>query len=171
MPLVVKVGGSLYDWPDLRPKLARWLRENAISMTLVVPGGGRFADLIRSLNRTHDLGDETAHWLAIQSLDLAGEFLRSLLHESSAKILDITRFSRGDEANPSALPHTWNVTSDSIAARVAEVNTADLVLLKSSEPPPGTETDWAAAGYVDPFFPTIVERAKLSVRAVNLRTY
>jgi hypothetical protein len=67
------------------------------------------------------------------------------------------------------LPHTWDVTSDSIAARLAAVLQAcELVLLKSTLPQPGTEIDRAAAeGYVDRYFP--VAARGLAVRAVNLR--
>ncbi|MCA9240540.1 MAG: hypothetical protein KDA37_10085, partial [Planctomycetales bacterium] len=63
----------------------------------------------------------------------------------------------------------WQVTSDSIAARVAEVLDAELVLLKAAPPPDGRrqDLDWLAdAGYVDRWFP----RASLGLRSVSFQT-
>jgi len=63
------------------------------------------------------------------------------------------------------LPHAWSVTSDSIAARLAQaVAAGELVLLKSAAPPP----DLGAADYVDEWFATAA-RDVPSVRIVNLR--
>jgi aspartokinase-like uncharacterized kinase len=169
MPLVVKVGGSLYDWPRLGPTLARWLRVHAPRDALLVPGGGPFADCVRRLDELHDLDDEAAHWLALRSMTMSAAFLRTLLGHDEWTILDAMAFCRTDDRKLGSLPHNWGVTSDSIAARAAEVRRADLVLLKSADPPSGDIAAWAAAGYVDAYFPTIVERAKLMVRAINLR--
>ena len=190
-PCVVKVGGSLYEWPALGAMLARWLRGHATRETLIVPGGGPFTDLVRRLTPIHKLDDETAHWLALRSMTMGAGFLDELLAandydldfsriqsladctESWARndrpILDAIAFCSADDLNPGALPHCWDVTSDSVGARFAELIGGELVLLKSAEPPPGGVAAWVAAGYVDPYFPTIVERARLTVRAVNLR--
>src|SRR4051812_21611910 len=78
-PLVVKVGGSLYEWPALGPTLSRWLRENAPRETLIVPGGGPFTDLVRRLVLSHKLDGETAHWLALRSMTMGTGFLEELL--------------------------------------------------------------------------------------------
>src|SRR5208282_1467619 len=82
--VVIKVGGSLLDWPELPGRLAAFLdnrrgheaclREQAV----LVAGGGPFADLIRTMDQTHDLGDLKAHRLAIRSLDLTAELLAAL---------------------------------------------------------------------------------------------
>jgi aspartokinase-like uncharacterized kinase len=69
------------------------------------------------------------------------------------------------------LPHGWQVTSDSIAARLAvAVGNAELVLMKSSLPPASIATLEQAVrlGLVDGFMPEAA--AELSrVRCVNLR--
>jgi aspartokinase-like uncharacterized kinase len=186
-PLVVKIGGSLYDWPDFGPKLARWLNQFTSSETLLVPGGGPFVDLVRRLEELHHLDGDTAHWLALRAMTMAAGFLTELLEDngcdidfsSIGSILDCTEsWHRNDRPILNAyafselgnLPHSWDVTSDSTAARLAELLGAELVLLKSADPPPGDAAAWAAAGYVDRYFPTIVNRARLSVRAINLRT-
>lgn len=62
----------------------------------------------------------------------------------------------------STLPVGWQVTSDSIAARLAICLGADrLVLLKSREAMPGERSDWAqavAGGLVDGCFPTFAAK-------------
>ena len=66
---------------------------------------------------------------------------------------------------------SWDVTSDSIAARIADLLGSDeLVLLKSSLPEPQVATldEAAAAGFVDRCFPCYAAKLPL-VRLVNLR--
>lgn len=186
--LVVKVGGSLFDLPDLGDRLRRWIADQDAEKILLVPGGGAAADVVRQLDRRHQLGEERAHWLALRALSLNAEFLadllgcpihrewpadpRRLFDRSSTLIADALAFARADEAAvESRLPHSWSATSDAIAARIAEVLGAGrLVLLKSAPMPAGmTWPEAARSGFVDSIFPTIVKRAGLRVEAVNLR--
>ncbi len=55
------------------------------------------------------------------------------------------------------LPHSWDATSDSIAARVAQVLAAtEVILLKSAPQPAQATTPWssfAEFGYIDRCFP------------------
>src|SRR4051812_13757164 len=78
-PIVVKVGGSLYDLPDLGPRLRGWLRTLPAPAVLIVPGGGMAADVIRRLDQCHHLGVKTAHWLALRAMTLNAWFLSALL--------------------------------------------------------------------------------------------
>ncbi len=67
------------------------------------------------------------------------------------------------------LPVGWEVTSDSIAARIADLMDASLVLLKATPPPPALAEDIQALadiGYVDPFFP----RASFGLRELEFQT-
>ena len=70
-----------------------------------------------------------------------------------------------------ALPASWEVTSDSIAAWLAEgLGAGELVLLKSSEPTLPTPSEWATSGYVDAYF--LEASANLPVvRAVSLCSF
>jgi aspartokinase-like uncharacterized kinase len=189
-PVVVKVGGSLYDWPELASRLGDWLRPfvRAGIPVLLVPGGGPTADVVRGFDRDHRLGEEAAHWLALRALALNAHFLAALLPGAAVArledcprywgdgvlpVLDAHTFAAEDEVRPGQLPHTWAVTSDSLAVRVADVAGArQLVLLKSvTLPAPG---DWAEAvrrGFVDPYVGEALARrgTAFEVRAVNLR--
>lgn len=179
--VVVKVGGSLFDLPDLGPRLLSWLDALPNSTLLLVPGGGAMADVIRDLDRCHRLGEERSHWLALQAMVVNAHFLAALLPGcrvvpaveagGGLQVLDAFRFALADERRPDHLPHRWSVTSDTVAARAALVFGArELILLKSIDMAP--EMDWREAGrrgFVDGSFAEVVG-TRLKVRAVNLRS-
>ncbi len=174
-PVVVKVGGSLFDLPDLGSRLEAWLKMLGDADIILIAGGGAAADLIREMDRIHRLGEEKSHWLALESLRLTASLLLALTPlaiRKSARVEELHSFARLDEGRPGCLPHRWDVTSDSLAARVVEVEGArELILLKSVTIPP--EMDWAEAsrrGYVDGYFPTMIARG-VKARAVNLREW
>jgi aspartokinase-like uncharacterized kinase len=171
--IVVKVGGSLYDHPRLGTGLRAYLESLAPEPVLLVPGGGPFADAVRQLDAAHRLGEEVSHWLALRAIDMAGAFLRAAALRSAPRltVLDCLAFALEDEAKPDHLPHSWAVTSDSIAARAAAVYRAErLVLLKSVDLPPGMSwADPAANRVVDPHFPRLVADHQLTVEVVNFR--
>jgi aspartokinase-like uncharacterized kinase len=182
---VVKVGGSLYDLPDLGLRLRAWLKALPWPRVLLVPGGGPTADIIRDFDRTHALGETAAHGLALRSLTLNAWFLSALLGVSvwdaagafvdeGVCILDAQAFCASDTSG--ALPACWETTSDSVAARVAVVLGAEeLVLLKSvTLPEPGDWWEAGQQGFVDPLFAATLASGGLSslrVRAVNLRAW
>jgi len=179
-PLVAKVGGSLFDLPDLGDRLRVWLSALEDRPVVFVPGGGAAADAIRSLDRTHRLGETTAHWLALRVLTVNAHFLSSLLGadvipaptplNARIAVLDPYAFCRGDEGRTGALEHSWRVTSDSLAARAASMVGRELVLLKSTNLPDGMAwTDAARAGLVDETFAKIVADSHVRVSWVNLR--
>lgn len=189
---VVKVGGSLYDLPDLGSRLRRWLAEQCAGQCIVVvPGGGPPVDAIRRLDRCHGLGEEASHWLALRALSVNAHFLASLLpgaevcsatgelgtvwEKNRLAVLDVHEFAREDEMQRGRLPHNWAAASDAFAARAAvTLQAGRLILLKSTTIPPGL--DWAEAGrrgFVDTMFAEVLRDAPadLCIRAINLRTW
>jgi aspartokinase-like uncharacterized kinase len=188
--IVVKVSGSLFDLPDLGPRLQSWLDELKTPDILLVPGGGITANAVRQLDRWQGLGEEHSHWLALRAMTLNAWFLAALFPNGAVieqlleyrqavaagkmPILDAFAFSQADETRPSHLPHSWAVTSDSLAARVAILaKVPRLVLLKSVPLPPGI--DWGEAaqgGLVDDYFPEVVrESPALQVRWQDFRAF
>ncbi len=87
------------------------------------------------------------------------------------RVLDCYAFALEDDPREGKLPHTWSVTTDSIAARAAVVfRAAKLILLKSVDVPPGTPWEVAAAnGWVDAHFPHIAQSLACPVEVVNFR--
>ena len=178
-PLIAKVGGSLYDMPDLRERLSFFLAGEQ-SPILLIPGGGPTADVVRQFDQTHHLQEETAHWLALRSLSLNARFLGELLQLPvsagearflNRSVLDPFLSMVADENRPDHLPHLWEVTSDSIALRIAHlVRARELVLLKSiAREGQGSWHDAVRAGLVDAFFPKALATMPMPVRIVNLR--
>ena len=74
---VVKLGGSLHDTPALRGWL-RWLATAPGPARIVVPGGGPFADTVRTLQPTLGFGELAAHRMAILAMQQYGLVLQAL---------------------------------------------------------------------------------------------
>ena len=95
---------------------------NSTSETIiVVPGGSIFADTVRRV----DPGEESAHWMAVLAMEQYGYYLADGTGATLIDSLEIPAkgtyillpyriLKEKDE-----LPHTWDVTSDTIAAWVA----------------------------------------------------
>lgn len=186
---IVKVGGSLFDWPLLGERLADWLDRQPPAKNVLIAGGGPLTDAVRRAQAVHQFDDEAAHWMCVAAIAVSARLLAALLPRATmARSFDQALFMAGTTENcivfdPSgflhddepqapgaSLPHDWTATSDSIAARVATLMSAEeLVLLKSADPPAyGSLADLAAAGYVDANFP-LAAAAIRSVRMVHLR--
>ncbi len=125
---VVKVGGSLLNYA--RDIMAVLKNYNVI----VVPGGGIFADAVRSIYDSHSLSERAAHEMAIMAMNQYGKVLSDLSAiETLDTISDIKTpyiflpyriFSRHESITPS-----WDVTSDSIASLVADEISAERFII------------------------------------------
>ncbi len=170
---VLKVGGSLASAPR---RLARLLRAIAAlarrQPILVLPGGGIYADLVRSEMRRWTIPEAGAHRMALLAMDQYGLLLahlcpgsRPVRNLSAAKrvaasgrtpiLLTSALVERSRGLEPS-----FRLTSDSIAAWLARRSGARrLILLKSVPELPGVPLDrrlaerLAGRGIVDPLFP------------------
>lgn len=141
---VIKVGGALLASPDgLATVVAALDRIAPGHSLLIVPGGGPFANAVRAVDRAHTLNANDAHWMAILGMEQFAILLASRL--ANAELVcrrgEIARaHARGllpvlapyrwlREADP--LPHSWDVTSDSLAAWIADqVGARRLILIK-----------------------------------------
>jgi 5-(aminomethyl)-3-furanmethanol phosphate kinase len=164
---------------------------------LVVPGGAWFADAVREADRRFALSAATAHHMAVLAMEQFGWLLSELI-PGAARCADLAHareLSAGHAAVlfPAglplrALPASWEVTSDSIAAWVAgEVGAGRLVLVKEVE---GLFADWPAraeplaclsvadlaalrargqGGGVDEHLPTVLEGAQFETWVIGGR--
>lgn len=142
---IVKVGGALLRTPGALDAVMRSL-ENAVARAeslAVVPGGGPFADAVRMVDASLDIGPDAAHWMAILAMDqhallMASRTPHARLVEHPAEITGALAHGRLPVVTPyrwlrarDPLPHSWDVTSDSIAAWIAgELQARRLVLVK-----------------------------------------
>lgn len=161
--LVVKLGGSLAASPRLRD----WLGVIAASPgTLLVPGGGPFADTVRAQQGVIGYDARAAHEMAMLAMAQFGRALAALapccaLVTSTARMVQVCGGGGIGIAVPwpmlaaeAALPPSWQVTSDSIALWFARQFSAPLLLIKAANAPPGSSlAALAASGVIDQFFP------------------
>jgi probable H4MPT-linked C1 transfer pathway protein len=187
--IVVKVGGSLFDLPDLGPRLVRYLAALPHPRVLLVPGGGPTTDVIRAFDQRFGLGDEKAHWLALGALTLNAHVLGALLpgavvvqareqilavmKQGGRPILDPCAFLKREPEVSARLPPTWDAASDTVAASVAlALGAKELVLLKSIDISENADCDeMVRRGWVDSAFADLLRsgQERLRLRIVNLR--
>ncbi|MGB7002784.1 MAG: amino acid kinase [Halobacteriota archaeon] len=124
---IVKLGGSLQEKGR---EIIRFLSDYAETKNhtfIIIPGGGHFVKWIKELSEQEVISDDAAHWMAVLGMHQYGfyladgsgiaiaereEELRNVVH--IGLFLPYTLLKEDD-----SLPHTWNVTSDTIAAFVA----------------------------------------------------
>jgi len=133
MEAVLKVGGSLSEDPASLTRLCQKLSVLAKTHRIfIVPGGGEFADNVRKFDKTYNLSNVVAHKMAILAMDQYGLFLSDIAPNSyvSYDLKEIINSASG--MLPIFLPskfmfrndpleHSWDVTSDAIAAYIADV--------------------------------------------------
>jgi aspartokinase-like uncharacterized kinase len=141
MEAVLKVGGSLAEDPA---KLMRLCRELSVlaeaHRIMIVPGGGEFADTVRKIDKAYGLSNTISHKMAILAMDQYGIFLSEITPNShvSYSLDESSNSAKG--TLPIFLPsqlmfredpleHSWDVTSDAIAAYIAGLLDAKKLLL------------------------------------------
>jgi aspartokinase-like uncharacterized kinase len=163
---IVKLGGSL----ALEPHLRRWLTMLARcpGRSIVVPGGGPFADQVRRTQVVMGFDDRAAHHMALLAMEQFGVAICNLeptlapafssrcfhqiLSEGRTPVWMATKMAL--EASD-RIPPTWQITSDSLAAWLAGCVGARRVMLVKHGAPFGDLPDildLAERQVVDPLF-------------------
>jgi 5-(aminomethyl)-3-furanmethanol phosphate kinase len=179
--IVVKLGGSL----AVDASLAHWLRElgrNRSARFVAVPGGGPFADAVRAAQTRWHFSDDVAHAMAITAMDQFGRMLCGIdLGSIPCSTVSQIEHAWSEGRLPVWLParlmsrdrqlaRTWDVTSDTIAAWLANLLRASGLLLIKSCTPPAERTDpalLAAANIVDPALPGFLSRNAIPLQTVH----
>jgi aspartokinase-like uncharacterized kinase len=163
---VVKVGGGLLGKAGALDLVLEALTAfRAGRRIVVVPGGGPFADAVRQMFRRVKIGEDAAHWMAVLGMDQYAHALAARAAAAGAVLVE----NEGDIAAALAagqlavlapyrwlraadpLPHSWEVTSDTITAWFAgALGARRVVLIKPAgsakrSPPP-------RRALVDPWF-------------------
>jgi Uncharacterized archaeal kinase related to aspartokinases, uridylate kinases len=162
---IVKLGGSYAFSSDLQGWLAA-IASNAGDIVLV-PGGGPFADAVRSAQPRMGFDDDAAHHMALLGMDQYGRALAALNKRftPAASIAGIRRALRAGNVpvwSPTEMvlkrndiPRSWEVTSDGLAAWLAcRIGARRVLLIKHVDPPPDPIRieDLVARGVVDRSF-------------------
>ena len=128
MKLIVKLGGSLLTTGR---ELVRFLRDYAectAHQIVIIPGGGPFAEAVKKLAKQRDISDDAAHWMAVLAMHQYGLFLADGQPEIPV-VESLADIQPADHIcivlpykilkDEDSLPHTWDVTADTIAAFIA----------------------------------------------------
>lgn len=183
---VIKVGGSLADHPARLRRLLGRIAEGEEGAAVIVPGGGPFAEAVRTAQGSLGFPDALAHRFAIDAMvQMAAVFRaiepRLVPAESEAAIMASLRDGGCPVWLPTALreghpdiPESWDVTSDSLALWLAcRLGAARCLLIKSAPcPTGGTPEEWAGAGLVDRAFPGFAARylGRIALRGPRAET-
>ena len=133
---VVKIGGSLF--PNYAINLAEKLKNTG---SVIILGGGEFANLIRKYDDDINFSEETNHWTAIDCMDIIAklvndkvdstklaysiEEVNAISDEGFTPIFVVSEFLKREDP----FECSWDVTSDSIAAYVSHILNANLLIL------------------------------------------
>ena len=109
--------------------------------SLIVLGGGEFANLIRKYDSEINFSQETNHWTAIDCMDILAKLVNdkvestklaysiddaiAISDEGFTPIFVVSKFLREDDP----FECSWDVTSDSIAAYISHRLNANLLIV------------------------------------------
>ena len=199
---VIKIGGSLGQSPELPGLMLMISKLDVKHQILIIPGGGAFANAVREYDQRFCLDNDTCHWMSIRAMDQFGSMIAAMCLDNQLVqgledagdavaagrvpvLLPYNLLHQADE-----LPRTWDVTSDSIAAWVADkVKAQQLILVKSvdglftHDPGADDHTNHVKADLletinlnqmshcrgVDQYFASILEKSRLDLWVVNGR--
>jgi len=131
---IFKIGGKILDNSknliNTIAQLTQLFEDEIIKRIILISGGGVLANFVRSIYNEFRINDELAHWIAIYSMNYNGiELKRKFPHLMvSEKFTELEKIRKSFsiflpykflEENDE-LPHTWDVTSDSIALYLAK---------------------------------------------------
>ncbi len=174
---VIKLGGSLTQ----SGQMADCLQHIALTSThptVIVPGGGDFANQVRFAQHHWHFDDEAAHHMAILAMQQMAILLHSLQRDfplvDQLSNLQQTRqtsiwFPELALLNQHAIPASWSVTSDSLAAWLAgKLNARELIVIKAATCSAAASiNEFVEQGLLDTAFSTFVQPEIYSVKVIS----
>ena len=176
---VIKLGGSLIkDRGALRSILSELEVLSKEHRLMIVPGGGEFADLVRTYDQEFGLSDNISHKMAILAMDMNGlvisnfsdKFTPVYSLDLNNKLFKKTINQKYKNKIPVLIPSqflysrkdiepSWDVTSDSLSVYIANFLGAEkLILLKSTD---------SGKDSVDPMFKEFIEKYPVRYDLIN----
>ena len=176
MKCVVKLGGSLVKNDEILNclnSIEKWTVP-----TIIVPGGGAFADTVR-MSQTHwQFNDSIAHRMAVLAMQQTALLFHGLSpniplfdsvalinHDVSHRIWSPTL----SDLDAAGLPHSWELSSDSLAAWLATTWQADrLIVVKSAADCENASiSTLQQTGVLDALFHQYIDPTKLQIKIVH----
>jgi 5-(aminomethyl)-3-furanmethanol phosphate kinase len=138
--ILIKLGGSILENPqNLESTLNQFknlvFSKNKINRVIILPGGGSYANFIRTIDVKLNIGEDLSHWMAILAMEKNANELYKRYKEELILFNDFQQLKLFLDKNEErkmlifapfdflyqtdTLPHSWKVTSDSIAGYLA----------------------------------------------------
>jgi hypothetical protein len=192
--IVLKLSGHLINYINVVKKTIDVIKSMRDARFVLVPGGSIFADYVRDLQKTLGFDDDTAHWLAVKAMEMYAVMLINTIKDDAVaeasdlnEVNELLKEGRIPMVMPyrilrkrDVLPHSWNVTSDSIAVLIASLLNAEMVIL--AKPVNGitdhsgkvirrikaAELTRIRVDVVDPYTPTYIQKARIPLAIYNM---
>ena len=132
--VIFKIGGKILEnFEDLNSTISQLTQlydKGSIKKIILIPGGGSLANFIRKVYSELKFTEELGHWMGVISMNYNGIELGKKFPELDA-IEDINRLKKLERTlgiflpyrflkEIDTLPHSWDVTSDSITLFLAK---------------------------------------------------
>ncbi|MGR8978514.1 MAG: amino acid kinase family protein [Gammaproteobacteria bacterium] len=179
--LIVKLGGSLVKSQSLGRCLDVVDSKYRNREVAIVPGGGAFADQVRIAQKEWRFDDDTAHRMALLAMQQMALLFRGLkphfvIASASESVRSLTDLGKTVIWSPSlteldnaGIRSNWDVTSDSLAAWLAnELSAEELILVKSAPVKTGVSpVEMMGRHIVDKAFIDFAARSVYKITIIN----
>ena len=143
--ILFKLGGSLLNSGFMKIWI-KFITDHFKGRAIIIPGGGLFANHIRSVQKNYNLEDDIAHDMALYSMSQMGLLISSIdrtnlhfcntkneinrvIEENKVPIIGTFDFLKKRIGSPNK---NWSITSDSIALLISEELQLNTVLIVKS---------------------------------------
>jgi len=179
--IVLKLGGSLLS-SSILPQWLHLAVKAGKGRVVIVPGGGVFADQVRSMQATWQYNDQIAHYMAILAMQQMALLFKGLCSDlcivNKVTAIDPALYQKkvvvwsplATELDDGKIEASWDVSSDTLAAWLAvQLSAEQLILVKSAQlPADATLKQLAEQNIVDKAFANFVQDNPLIVNCVSL---
>ena len=182
---VVKIGGSLAA-DELLPCWLHALSCYGGGEVVIVPGGGPFAEQVRISQHSWHIDDSAVHVMALLAMEQYGFLMSGIRTDLVPVECEVDMFRVLKKAgvpiwmptfmvtNEEDIEHSWDVTSDSLAAWLArKIGASRLLLVKSVklEERKVSARELSQQGIVDVAFPDYLRQGKFITMIVQREHY
>jgi aspartokinase-like uncharacterized kinase len=130
---IFKIGGKIIEnhqsLTTTISQLTSLYERNILYKIILIAGGGSYANFIRLLDQTLHIGNDISHWMAIYTMDLNGKKISRYFPriKKTKNFEEIEKIERDfivflpykSLRQNDVLPHSWDITSDSITLYLA----------------------------------------------------
>jgi 5-(aminomethyl)-3-furanmethanol phosphate kinase len=181
--VVIKLGGSLAQAGTLLQCLDNIEQRYRNTSTVIVPGGGSFADQVRLAQQRWQFSDKIAHHMAILAMQQMALLFKGLKNEFTivSSLMDIQKYSQNImiwspdivELNNASIFASWDITSDSLSAWLAQqLSASELILIKSADIDPALSlSELASSHIVDRAFGLFTENAAFKITLIHAHQF